>query len=265
MALQSLPSVGAASSPLDKMYDKIRQNIEEQKALSDETASVLVGNVEVMDAEALKKEHDPGKYRTQEAKKVDLKANSNYALYGWVDQQVYRQERFKRDGVTKRSKFLYRPRSFYKRIREDAKRFLAVKEYIKVDFPNMYAANWEKIEAILTKVASMPHLHAGKWLKMYDKEGFTEDEITGSTGLYNILLAFRRAVEPLKNKGLLELDEDGDLKNPELFITIADEDGITPLEPPQLAILIGMAKDSGNRRVDRYSRVIEIKREEKHK
>ncbi|MEK7085744.1 MAG: hypothetical protein AAB953_01890, partial [Patescibacteria group bacterium] len=195
---------------------------------------------------AFEKKFDLGDYQItpKDLKDVKIKAKHAYLLVGSVDQVAF----------TKGAK---RETKWYQALHQDAKLFLKVKDRVEIKFPGLKdTAKNTKMMDIIDKISKMTDFTDAAWNKMIADNKYTDDEIYGAEGAYNLLLAFQRAIGSVDRKALLDPPK----------ITLDATDPNNPISVPQLAkIRLELSSKNGKADEDRVSRLVGVKVKEAKK
>lgn len=140
--------------------------------------------------EFFRKMYEVGKYGFDKKDKLpDLKNKRRVILEGSTDANWF--------GLDKK-----RDESWYQKIAEDAVRIKNLRGYIKT---NLDPQSQDRIDKLIDLVvvindttAVKDRFEHEKWSSTLRDGGFTQEEILGSAGLYNYILAFRRAASEIE-------------------------------------------------------------------
>jgi|GEM_PF-5527633 len=135
---------------------------------------------------------DLGKYDIEDKDQVMVEDENTYTLTGSVDKTHF-------ENVKKSD-------SWYKEKSEAAAKMLGLKDHIELDFGSITALTG-KTGDILKAMASMTNFSDKEWKKMIKTNGYSKEEIYGTEGIYNLILAFQRAIEPVLDKYKFTLEE----------------------------------------------------------
>lgn len=140
--------------------------------------------------EFFKKMHEVGKYEFDKKDKLpDLKNKRRVILEGSTDANWFDLDK-KRD------------ESWYQKIAEDAVRIKNLRGYIKTNLDPESQARMDKLIDLVVIINDTPavkdRFEHEKWSRTLLDGGFTREEILGSAGLYNYILAFRRAASEVE-------------------------------------------------------------------
>ncbi|MBP9770556.1 hypothetical protein KBC97_00160 [Candidatus Gracilibacteria bacterium] len=187
------------------------------------------------------------------AKRPEIKdKEAVYFMTGGVDRTVFNKKIKREDMVA----YKYEDKEgkehkvgWYEDATATAKKFVAFSDRIDADgFSTMEdGEKKERMTTIMTAISKMTEFTDAAWTKMIEENKFTEEEIYGPEGAYNLLLSFNRAV------GNIDLTED-----PTIAIG-KDVDGNDVEVPVIYKIKLKIAKKSGNRKKDRFGKVVEVK------
>ncbi len=190
------------------------------------------------------KKFDLGEYKVtpDELKDVKIEGKHVYSLVGRVDQVAFDEAKT-------------RGADWYVDLQKDAELFLKVKDRIKIDFPELWGgAKYVKMMNIIGVMSTMSNFNDSDWKKMIADNKYTDDEIYGAEGAYNLLLAFQRAIAPVDRNALL---------NPP-NVTLDATDPSKPVTIPQLAkIRLGLSGKKVKSDEDRFSGLIGVEVKEK--
>jgi hypothetical protein len=187
------------------------------------------------------------------AKSPEIKAKEAvYFMTGGVDRTVFNKKIKREDMVA--YKYVDKAGNehkvgWYEDATATAKNFVAFSDRIDADgFSTMEdGEKRERMTTIMTAISKMTEFTDAAWTKMIEENKFTEEEIYGPEGAYNLLLSFNRAV------GNIDLKED-----PTIAIG-KNADGDDVEVSVIYKIKLKIAKKSGNRKKDRFGKVVEVK------
>jgi len=142
-----------------------------------------------------------------------------------------------------------------------AKSMLGLLDY--VDFKDgfeMSDAEHNKMKSILKSVAAMTEFTDVAWDTMIADKKYTDEEIYGEKGVYNVLLAYQRALSGFTGwdvPNVIPLTED--FREKTVKIGTGPETMVVP--PLYSRINLSLSKKKGNVAKDRYTMLLEMKRE----
>ncbi|MEK7548239.1 MAG: hypothetical protein AAB540_05070, partial [Patescibacteria group bacterium] len=151
--------------------------------------------------------HELGKYQLPAGIVAPkLEADKTYLLLGSVDRTAF-DKKMKREGIVSKTEDGH-DLNWYQDASATAALFLKYKDYIETNFKSWNSpAKQERLLTIMKVVSDMTEFTDAAWEKMIKDNKFTDNEIYGSEGVYNLLLAFNRANESTSTnleKGLFE-------------------------------------------------------------
>ncbi|MDD3862061.1 MAG: hypothetical protein PHP74_04220 [Candidatus Gracilibacteria bacterium] len=151
---------------------------------------------ESIDAEEIKKfNFELGESDVEKGKDREIFPNlKSYSMEGGVDATSY-------------SKLAKRNPEFYKKKSESALNFLMYFDYIDLsEFGNL-GKQAKELNNLLFEISAMTDYSDNEWKKFIAKNKYPDSLIYGPEGVLNLLLAFERAIAPVKNSDNLNLKD----------------------------------------------------------
>jgi len=196
---------------------------------------------------------DLSKYYVEDtSKQPQIAENAVYFLNGSVDRTSFRKHG-KRENIvvitTKEADGSETKVKWYEDAKNMAVLFLRYADRIETDgFSTMEAgAKRDRMMEIMKAMSETTDFTDEAWNKMIKDNGYTDAEVFGPEGAYNLLLAFSRAT------GNISMGEDNKV------VVGKDKDGNDIEVPVYYKINLSLAKKAGRHRKDRYGKVVELK------
>ena len=140
--------------------------------------------------------HELGKYQLPEGLAPKLEDDKTYLLVGSVDRTAFDKKAKREADVLYKDANDNHNVNWYEDVSSTASIFLDYKDHIETNFKSWNSdVKQERLLAILKVVSKMTEFTDAAWKKMIKDNKFTDNEIYGSEGVYNLLLAFNRATE----------------------------------------------------------------------
>lgn len=227
----SVPGSGKEKGVFDVLndaFDKALKNLSvARKKTGDNVATTLLEANEIREKteEIFHANHESGKYRlTDEAKKVVVDQAKNYLFAGSVDREQFRKATkrediivYKETGADGKEQGV----NWYKDMSRAAMGFLNLQGNVEVNFPSLRdAAKKTKAMEIVKTFSEMKDFTDAAWAKMIKDKGYSDDEVFGSEGAYQLLLAFQRSMAAISDQSNFPANEKYKIR-----LEIADVEG----------------------------------------
>lgn len=258
----------AAKSFLDGVYEKVQDVLgksksDRQKVDTDKDLVGLSDDEKNAPLEAPKSvwgmNFDLSKYYESDPdKQPKINENAVYFLNGSVDRTHFNKKTKKENIVVRTDKDAAGVETtvkWYEDAKATAAYFLKYADRIDTEgFSTMeVGAKRDKMMEIIKAMSEMDDFTDVGWNKMIKDNSYTDAEIFGPEGAYNLLLAFNRAA------GNILLEDDNTV------VVGKDANGADIEVPVYYKFKLQLAKKSGNRRKDRFGKIVELKVKEEEK
>lgn len=232
----------------NQAVDAIKKSVEERKDIDPAADLVTVPEESKEDFEAPKeifeKDFDLGDFEITEKEVPDLKPEAVYLLLGSVDRMAFKEvasrQRIKVERYGENV-------NWYNAAQMDATVFLQYKDQIETNFPTLTdPARRARILEVIQSMSEMTEFTDKAWKDMIKAKGYKSDEVYGSEGAYNLLLAFQRSVGTVQREMLV----DENLKAEGEFL-------------PMFTVRLEIATKEGKTDSARFAKLIEVVKKEK--
>lgn len=254
-----------SKSPLDHLNGLVSDSLKSVKDSIDRRGKIGVHDDLVkVKGEAEKKYEAPketwtknfelGKYLIGAKDKApEIKDKSVYLLMGSVDRVAYDKDKI-REKVMVYKKDNGDPDpdkwpdvNWYEDIKNNAQTFMKFKDRVDINFPSLKdTAKKDNMYKIVEAMSKMPTFTDASWKKMIADNKFSDDDVYGPEGAFNLILAFSRAT------GNVDLEKDSK-------VAVGKDQNNKDITVDKLyKIHLEVSSKAGNRPVNRYGKVVEI-------
>lgn len=254
--VKELSKLDRLTSLFNKAVDAIKKSADARKAVDPSKDLVDMDEKAKEQFEAPKvsweKAFDLGKFEInqEEVKKLpEITDDKVYLLLGSVDRVPF-QKHYKRENLEVDRYGDGTKTKWYEAIKEDAALFIKLKDGIETNFPQLAdTAKKDRMVQIVTDISQMTDFTDAAWRTMFKDKGYTDAEIYGAEGAYNLLLSFQRAIAPIDRE---ELGKDED-------VVIGQNEKEEDIKAGKYTIRLEVASKKGKSDGDRFSKLVEVK------